>query len=115
MGKRLSARIGDVVEVEWIDSLHKGGSWMWLSTIDWTEIQDSLLYTTVGYLVRVDEDAVHICQSRAKNVSYDGDLLIDAMLSIPVCAIQSLAVLKKTGKGEVVEIQAFSLQEGENR
>ena len=114
MGKKLSAKIGDVVEVEWIDSIHKGGSWMWLSSIDWDELRGSLLYTTVGYLVEADESAIYICQSRAKQVAHDGDLLVDAMLAIPVCAIQNLVVLKKAGEGEPIEIQAFSLRKGEN-
>lgn len=84
----------DVVLIDWIDSAGDGG-WGAFARIDKADYERRLSCKTVGYVVWWDAAHVMVCQS-FQNAWTDGNPdFTDNRIVIPVCAIQSVEILKK--------------------
>jgi len=80
---------GDVVRIEWIDSVGDNRVWIDYETFDFDSYDSAMLYKSIGYFVRKTSRATYICQSLQLYEDCGGANL-GHLLAIPNKAILSI-------------------------
>lgn len=97
MANKQKPRLWDIVQIDWLDSMHVGG-WLKWENVDWHGTQNSLSHKSVGYVAYMDKASVHIVQS-FQDLWEDGNpKCVDAVMQIPRCAITKITVLARKNK-----------------
>ena len=86
----------DIVEVEWLDSVHEGG-WRKIKDIDSEPDPDQWLkHKSIGYVLEVTKQAVGIVQSRQSQP--DDKASVDSHMCIPKVAITNITIFNSSNK-----------------
>lgn len=92
------AELWDIVQIDWFDSMHTTG-WVKWDHVDWANESNSLKHKSVGYLAHQNEESVSILQSLQNTWDEGHPKNIDAVMTIPRCAITRMRVLaRKTNR-----------------
>lgn len=88
--KKKDYKLFTIVEIDWLDSLHKFG---WTNhkgnKIDDTQLE----HKTVGFFRGNSKHCIHVCQSYGSE-GEDSDRNVDALMQIPWCSITKIRVIK---------------------
>lgn len=81
-----------LLEIDWIDSVHDDGSWKRESFFaEDKDPDDGCCQKTAGYFLRETPKTLMVIQSRQL---YENNPLVDAMMQIPKVAISKIKELK---------------------
>ena len=86
------ANIGDLVEVEWLDSTGRTGWEHFTFYEDWARKQQDRVHWTAGYLVAEDRKSVTVTLSWT---DLDDDTHISDCMSIPKVAVKRVRVVER--------------------
>lgn len=79
----------DVVEIEWLDSVHSSG-WHRENNPDWIVKDSDLEHKTIGYYLTQTAKSITVIQSHGTPDRDTGKRNVDAEMSIPIRAITKI-------------------------
>jgi hypothetical protein len=92
-----SARVGDLLEVSWVDAMSKYGWDSKASYEKWVETNEETEHFTVGYVVSVSDKRVALVQNKAAYTTGEGLCYAD-MTSIPRTCIRQVQIHARAGR-----------------
>lgn len=90
-------RLWDIVQIDWLDSMHSSG-WHCTTDVDWKGRSSILPHKSVGYLAYRDRQSVTLVQSITDTWEDGRPTNVDAIMTIPRCAVTGITVLARKQK-----------------